>query len=243
MSDTVPSVDARVDPFIDARASAVIANQVARDVLHHLEDAEAAGSVAVLQAVSGSFPEHPLDTAVRDLAVATLAASRAAERAWRGGSADHATAAGEAARQAARALRLAQSVAVSPALRGDVHERVRVVHAVASTAFAAADLVRRSPGQRDAAPASVTFPPSWRHLIGILSHAIDECEAGAGEEDERRHLLDAACAARDGAEAVRRACDRAAGGTLAPAPARFARVAALASAYAGCAALVPLRGG
>lgn len=246
MSDSSAPSDAFANPFVDARASAVIANEVARDVLRHLDEADGSSHVAVVEPVSDVFPHHPLDTAVRDLAIATLAAARTAEMAWRGGIGAQAAAAGDAARMAARTLALLDTVAGSAALRADAHERVRVAHAAAATSFAAADLMRRfgADGRggavRGVTARAVALPPSWRRLIGILSHAIAECEAREPEDDVRRSLVNAARAAHDGAQAVWHVSD---GLATAPSPAlvRFARVAALSAAYAGCAALVPLR--
>jgi hypothetical protein len=67
-------------PFLDSRASAGVKKEVARDVWRHLEEAGAGGSVTVhsVEPVGGTFPAHPLNTAVRDLALATLASSHAA---------------------------------------------------------------------------------------------------------------------------------------------------------------------
>jgi hypothetical protein len=231
-------------PFLDARASAVVAKEVARDVLRHLEEAGDGDSVTVqsVEPVSGTFPAHPLDTAVRDLALATLASSHAAEAASRAGNADDARAAGEAARLAAQALSLTEAVAASGRRRSNVNERVRVAHAVAATAFAAARLVAPRGGPSRRSHVRTAFPASWRHLIQILGQAIEDDETRPDDVQHKR-LLDAASAARDGAEAARHAYDRLqAGGAAGPAAAsRFVRVAALAAAYAGCAALVPLR--
>lgn len=229
-------------PFLDARASAVVAKEVARDVLRHLEEAGKGDPVTVpsVEPVSGTFPAHPLDTAVRDLVLTALASSHAAEAASRAGNADDARAAGEAARLAAHALSLTEAVAASARRRSDVNERVRVAHAVAATAFAAARLVAPRGGS-GRSHVGTAFPASWRHLIQILGQAIEEEETGP-DDDQHKRLLDAATAARDGAEAARHAYDRLlAGGAAGPAASRFVRVAALAAAYAGCAALVPLR--
>ncbi|MGH7722169.1 MAG: hypothetical protein ACRENL_04955 [Candidatus Dormibacteria bacterium] len=233
-----------VDPFSDARAAALIANQVARDVMRHLEEATPPGvaaNMAVVEAVSATFPQHPLHTAVRDLAVATLASSRAALSASQTDVPEHARAVGEAARSAARTLSLAEVVAGSTQLRGQAEERARVAHAASLTAFAAADLLRGQPGLPARSASPIRFPASWRRVIEILGSAIDVCRIQwRGEQSER--LIDAAVAARDGAGAACRAYDRAARVSgSAPALCRFVRLAALSAAYAGCAAVIPLR--
>jgi hypothetical protein len=87
--------------FLDARASAVVAREVARDVLRHLQAGSTDCTVTEPPSpasCSGTIPAHPLDSAVRDLVLTTLAASHAAEAASRAGNADDARAAGEAAR-------------------------------------------------------------------------------------------------------------------------------------------------
>lgn len=244
MNETNAVPDSFADPFVDARASAVTAHEVARDVLRHLEETHGHANVAVVEPVSTSFPNHPLDTAVRDLAIATLAAARTAQNAWRGGVAEHAAAAGEAARSAARTLALLDTVAGSASRRADPHERVRVAHAAASTAFAAAELIRRFGDRRSGSGVRGHWglPPSWQRLIAILSEAIGECERNMPHDEERAGLLNAARAAHDSAVAVRHAMEEHVTQPLPPAALlRFARVAALAAVYAGCAALVPLR--
>jgi hypothetical protein len=234
-------MDDDVDPFRDARASAIVAKRVAREVLAHLEDARAGGprlDVGLVEAVSAVFPQHPLDTAVHDLAIATLASSRAADAAGHATVAEYARLAGEAARLAAQTLSFAEQVAASPQLRAAPAQRARVAHAAALTAFAAAELAgsERPAGAQQQVPA---FPQSWRRLIDLLSQAIDGSRADA--EGEEQHLVRAAAAARDGAEAARHAYDSLERASTAhPAVVHFVRVAALASAYAGCAALVPL---
>ena len=233
------------NPFLDAWASAVVAKQISRDVLSHLEEGHdgACRNMHVVAPVSGAFPEHPLDTAVRDLALAARASAHAAEAACRAGDADQARAVGHAARCAAEALALIDAVAVSAQRRTDADERVRVAHAVAATAFAAAQLVAPGEGPMRKSHVEPVFPASWVRLIQILGVAIDECGAGS-DDGRRRRLRNAAMAARDGAEAARHGYDKLrTAGTTGPAVARFVRVASLAAAYAGCAALVPLRAG
>lgn len=236
----------QANPFLDVWAAAVVAKQVARDVLEHIEEsAEAAsGNVRVIAPVTGTFPEHPLDTALRALALATQASSHAAEAACRQETPPaHAQAVGAAALLAAKALSLTESVAASPARRSAPTERTRMVHAVAATAFAAArlDNSNRYEGERRQY-ASPTYPASWHRLIDTLSAAINECSVAGDTGPERRHLVNAAMAARDGAQAARQAYVRLQRSNAAgPAESRFIRVASLAAAYAGCAALIPLR--
>ncbi|MDQ2804526.1 MAG: hypothetical protein M3Y41_18280 [Pseudomonadota bacterium] len=231
------------NPFVDARASAVIANEVAGAVLRHLEEALPAGvstNVGVVEPVSATFPQHPLDTAVRDLAIATLASSHAAEAAGRAGTETQARAAGDAARLAAHTLVLTEEVAGSPQLRSNAAQRSRVAHAAARTAFAAADLLHDPPSGLHGREQSIAFPGSWRRLIEMLSRAIDDCAISTGGQQQQ--LIRAATAARDGADAARHAYERLGRLTTArPSVCRFVRVASLAAAYAGCAALVPLR--
>ncbi len=115
------------NPFVDVWAAAVVAKRVARDVLQHIEDSGEGASVniRVIAPVSGTFPDHPLDTALRDLALATQASSHAAEAACRTEAPPaHAQAVGSAALLAAKALSLAESVAASPAHRSDPEERI-----------------------------------------------------------------------------------------------------------------------
>lgn len=234
------------NPFLDVWAAAVVAKQIARDVLQHIEESGEGVSVNVsmIAPVSGAFPDHPLDTALRDLALATRASSHAAEAACRPVTPPtHAQAVGSAALLAAQALSLAESVASSPARRSDPEERSRMVHAIAATAFAAARLDSstgyRGERQQYAPP---RYPASWQRLIDTLSDAIDECGSSHDGVPEQRRLLNAASAARDGAQAARRAYVRLNSSNAAgPALSRFIRVASLAAAYAGCAALVPLR--
>ena len=123
----------------------------------------------------------------------------------------------------------------------DPDERVQVAHAVAGTAFAAAQLVAPREGPTRGSHAETPFPASWHRLIEILGQAIDESSTGADDE-RRKRLRNAAIAARDGADAARHGYAKLrTAGTAGPALARFVRVASLAAAYAGCAALVPLR--
>lgn len=235
----------QTDPFRDAWAAAIVAKQVARDVLQHIEDSGEGASVniRVIAPVSGTFPDHPLDTALRDLALATQASSRAAEAACRPETPPaYAQAVGSAALLAANALSLTESVAASPARRSDPQERTRMVHAVAATAFAASQLDSSSAyrGERQYTPPR--YPVSWHRLIDTLSDAINQCSTPHDGVADQRHLVNAALAARDGAQAARRAyvklqVSNAAG----PALSRFIRVTSLAAAYAGFAALVPLR--
>ncbi|MEO8897614.1 MAG: hypothetical protein ABI473_02770 [Candidatus Dormibacter sp.] len=232
-----------VNPFTDARASALVAKEVAKEVLRRLEEARPSGAwvnVGMVEPISSSFPRHPLDTAVHDLAIATLAASRGAEAAARAGTEIQARAAGGAARSAANTLSLAAAIANSEDLRSNDAERVRVAYAAALTAFAAADLLRDSAGCLNGRAQTIGFPSSWSRLIVMLSRVIEECRVAADEEQE--NLIHAAIAAHDGADAARRAYERLGHTTTAqPAVCRFVRVASLAAAYAGCAALVPLR--
>jgi hypothetical protein len=235
----------QTNPFLDAWAAAVVAKEVARDVLQHIEDTGEGASVniRVIAPVSGTFPDHPLDTALRDLALATQACSHATEAACRPETPPaHAQAVGSAALLAAKALSLAESVAASPARRADPDERTRMVHAVAATAFAAARLDSPTEYQGGRQEYSTPrYPASWRRLIDTLSDAITECSTPY-DGPERRHILNAAMAARDGAQAAQRAYVRLQVSNAAgPALSRFIRVASLAAAYAGCAALVPLR--
>jgi hypothetical protein len=234
-----------LNPFTDARASAVVANQVAREVIRHLEEALPSGAsvnAGMVEPISSSFPRHPLDTAVHDLAIAALAASHAAEAAARAGTEMQARAAGGAARNAAHTLLLAAATADSADLRANQAQRARVAHAAAFTAFAAADLLRDSVGGVHERAQTIAFPASWRRLIKMLSGAIEECRLGA--DQTQRGLIHAATAAHDGADAARRAYERLGPVmTTGPAACRFVRVASLAAAYAGCAALVPLRVG
>lgn len=234
-----------LDPFTDARAAAAIANDVAREVLRHLEDRVPDGAppnLGTLEPVTTSFPLHPLDTAVRDLAIGTLAASHAAAAAARTGAEVQARSASNAARTAARTLALADDVSNSQSLRSHALQRVRIAHAAASTAHAAAELLSTLSGEVDRRAEPIAFPASWRRLIELLSAAIHE--VGPTHDEERLRLREAACAARDGADAARHAYERLGPLTAGfPAASRFARIAALAAAYAGCAALVPLRSG
>jgi hypothetical protein len=236
----------QTNPFLDAWAAAVVAKEVARDVLQHIEESGegALVNIRVIAPVSSTFPDHPLDTALRDLALATQACSHATEAACRPETPPaHAQAVGSAALLAAKALSLAESVAASPARRADPDERTRMVHAVAATAFAAARLDSSTGyqgGRQKYAPPS--YPASWHRLIDTLSLAINECSTRPDGIPEQRHLLNAAMAARDGAQAAQRAYVRLQVSNAAgPALSRFIRVASLAAAYAGCAALVPLR--
>lgn len=229
-----------LDPFSDAHAAADAASHVALDVLRHLEAAAPRGAtLRTIEPVSSLFPEHPLDTAVRDLANATSAAGRAAEAASASGSELNARLCADAARLATETLTLADSVASSAALRDDTVQREHVAHAAASTAHAAAALLASLPrGTRH--DDHVAFPASWQRLIAMLSDAIRT----AAPADGQRSLLEAASAARDGAEAARRAYEVHAATTAASATAcRFVRIASLSAVYAGCAALVPLRAG
>ena len=236
----------QTSPFLDAWAAAAVAKQVARDVLQHIEEGGTGASVKIrmIAPVSGTFPDHPLDTALRDLALATQASSHAAETACRPETPPaQAQAVGAAALLAAKALSLAESVAASPARRSDPEERTRMVHAVAATAFAAARLDNSTAYQRAGRQyASPSYQVSWHRLIDTLSNAINECSTADDDVPEQRHLVNAAMAARDGAQAARRAYVRLqASNAAGPALSRFIRVASLAAAYAGCAALVPLR--
>ncbi|MBJ7593969.1 MAG: hypothetical protein JF886_03765 [Candidatus Dormibacteraeota bacterium] len=236
----------QTSPFLDAWSAAVVAKQVARDVLQHIEESGEGASVKIrmIAPVSGTFPEHPVDTALRDLALATQASSHAAEAACRSETPpEHAQAVGAAALLAAKALSLAESVVASPARRSDPEERTRMVHEVAATAFAAARLDSSTGYQREGRQyTSPSYPVSWHRLIDTLSNAINECSTADDGVPERRHLVSAAAAARDGAQAARRANVRLQTSNAArPALSRFIRVASLAAAYAGCAALVPLR--
>lgn len=233
------------DPFLDAWASAVVARKIADEVLQHIEESgeKGAANIRVIEPVHGTFPDHPLDTALRDLALATQAASHAAEAASRAAEpAEDALAIAAAALLAARALALAEDVATSPVRRSDPAERTPVVHAIAATAFAAAQ-IHESGRHRDTRRRyeSPGFPASWHRLIDILSSAINECD-GAEAPATERTLVSAAIAARDSAEAARHAYIRLqAGGAASPGLLRFVRVVSLAAAYAGCAALVPVR--
>lgn len=236
------TVTETANPFTDARASALIAKEVAREVLDQLQATHGSTHLTVggVEPVSGTFPQHPLDTAVRDLAVATLAASRLADRAAHGGEAETARVAGEAAHLATRTLSLAQYVASSAELRSRAVERVRMAHAAASTAHAGAKLLD-SRSVVSAATEVTPFPASWRHLIELLGAAITTCTQLV-EGDEQRSLVSAAAAGRDGADAARRAYERLGRVTTASQTiCRFVRISALAAAYAGCAALVPLQ--
>lgn len=236
----------QADPIFDVLAAAVVAKQIARDVLEHIEEGGEGPlvNIRLVAPVSGTFPEHPLDTALRDLALATQASSHAAEAACRPGTPpEHAQAVGSTALLAAKTLSLVESVATTPTRRSDPEERTRMVHAVANTAFAAARLDSSTAyqGKRQQC-ASPSFPASWHRLIDTLSTAINECRAAGDEAPERRHLVNAATAARDGAQAARHAyVTLQANNTAGPALSRFIRVASLAATYAGCAALVPLR--
>lgn len=199
----------QTNPFLDAGAAAIVAKQVARDVLQHIEDSGEGASVniRVVAPVSGTFPDHPLDTALRDLALATQASSRAAEAACRPETPPaYAQAVGSAALLAANALSLTESVAASPARRSDPQERIRMVHAVAATAFAAARLdsssAYRGERQQYTPP---RYPVSWHRLIDTLSDAINQCSTPHDGVAEQRDLVNAAAAARDGAQAARRA--------------------------------------
>jgi hypothetical protein len=106
----VANVTEPTTAFLDAWASAVVARQVARDVLQHLHDSadDEAPYLGFTAAAAGHDDELPLDTAIRDLAVATLAASRATETACRNWNVDQARAIGEAACLAATALSVAE---------------------------------------------------------------------------------------------------------------------------------------
>ncbi len=236
----------RNNPFLDTWVAAVVASQVSRDALQHIEEsAEGASlSVRMIAPVSRNFPDHPLDTALRDLALATQASSRAAHAACRPETPPaRAHAVGSAALLAANALSLSESVAASPARRSDPQERSRMVHAVAATAFAAAHVdgsMGFQTGRHQYTP--TRYPASWHRLIDTLSSAIDECRTAHDFVPERRHLINAAVAAHDGAQAARIAYSRMQVNNAAgPALSRFIRVASLAAAYAGCAALLPLR--
>ena len=88
----------------------------------------------------------------------------------------------------------------------DPNERVQVAHAVAGTAFAAAQLVAPREGPTRGSHAETPFPASWHRLIEGLGQAIDESSTGTDDE-HRKPLRNAAIAARDGAEAARHGYD------------------------------------
>ena len=231
-----------VRPFADAHAAATVALNAATETLEHLRDADPAARTmdfSLPEAVTGGFPLHPLDTAVRDLAVATHAGGRAAEAAAHSGSGECAERAAEAARQAARTLSFAENVATHADLRAQAQAQVAVAHAAATTAFNAAALLDCWPAPAGGAPGT-RFPEFWRDLIDRLAAAIRGCEAGADADD--RPLLEAACVARDAAQAAVHAYERDSVWTASRRPCgRFVRISALVAAYAGCAALLPLR--
>ncbi|MEO8898392.1 MAG: hypothetical protein ABI352_05370 [Candidatus Dormibacter sp.] len=82
--------------------------------------------------------------------------------------------------------------------RAQAQAQVAVAHAAATTAFNAAALLDCWPAPAGGAPGT-PFPEFWRDLIDRLAAAIRGCEAGADAED--RPLLEAACVARDAAQA------------------------------------------
>lgn len=228
-----------INPFAAAQASAVCAADVVREVLCHLSDAPVPGQATnVVEPVSSRFPEHPLDSAVHDLAMATVAAGRATENLVRRGAVEHAILAGQAARQAAQTLRLSESVARSATLRDDTVQRAHVAHAAAATGFAAAHLLDTLPAAPERGPHADPFPAPWSRLVTLLSDGIAARGTDAADDDQA-HLLDAAAPARDAGLAVRHAFERHREPAVAVAT-RFARIAALVAAYSGCAVLVSL---
>ncbi|MHB8719212.1 MAG: hypothetical protein ACYDAC_10035 [Candidatus Dormibacteria bacterium] len=232
------------DPFAGARTASAAAAESARDAVSRLQSIGSPARMAQFgfaDVVSGSFPDHPLLTMAHDLVLAGRAAAHAAEATARLGHPGCAGAAAEAALLTADLLTFTTTVASRPELRSDPINRERIAHAASLVAFSAAELLDRWP--RSGAPhaESASFPHPWSRVIALLQAEIAQCGAPASDELGQR-LLRSARAAADGAAAARRSYERssAAGGSRLLAR-RFVGLAALTAAYAGCAALVPLR--
>lgn len=256
------AVDRGRDAELDGRAGARRAEQVAlraadvacdayRDTLDEsLRDGVRPDRVI---AVVRGGPGDALASAVADLGSTAFAAARAAHLAAEVGSEADAQRAAEVAECAAAAAQNA-ALALGHRARDDAGVLlVAVAHHAAMTAHLAADALAAhapetvSTSLFGAGRPAVAFPPSWRAAIEELARRLDrvsrepDLPAGSGLDHDLLAAADSACAAAS--HALRSYRQSGHGNGVSQAMARVVRIAALASCYAGCAALDMLEAG